>query len=165
MANPGEWPEIFPRSRMIRASPCPWDSKEQLEAGSLNWNRSLLQVMRSGRVSMARTGRLPLDGCIQSTLSACRRMPSTVPAWPRGGAVIARPRPLASPGNDRSGKVRLTAGRPSVGALYQFGGWSHTNHTPACDPLASRPSALARGEWQSPHYSSQSRNEIRRRPT
>jgi hypothetical protein len=41
--------------------------------------------------------------CSQSTLQgvSIRRMPSTVLAWPRGGAVCARPRPLARPGNDR----------------------------------------------------------------
>ena len=74
-------------------------------------------------------------------------MPSTSPLWPGGGAVLARPRPLASPGT-------TVAVRRRLGVLSQSGGQSHTNHTPSWVLAASPPPGHARGEWHSPQYSS-----------
>jgi hypothetical protein len=44
-------------------------------------------------------------------------MPSTVLAWSRGGAVMSRPRPLASPGTIAA-RARFTAGPTGGSALF-----------------------------------------------
>jgi hypothetical protein len=86
--------------------------------------------LRRARMNAIGLARRSLDpGPQRPAISLSRRMPSTAPrlAAGRGRVRRARPRPLASPGNDRRENPPYRGSVPPIGALSQFGSWSHTN--------------------------------------